>query len=178
MGGREPCLLWPDQEGNQDALHDDVKLYLDDLLDQRRLEGLDICQTTGKGHGRIETRLCCVDRRVGWLCQRHDWPGLSYIAVVEASRTLNGQTTSERRYFIGSQPDPGAEAVAQVIRDHWQAENGLHWELDVNFGEDSNRARVCNAAENLSRVRRLALSLLKRESTAKVGVKGKCVVRL
>jgi predicted transposase YbfD/YdcC len=104
---------------------------------------------------------------------RHNWPGLAYVAVVEATRTINGQTRKERRYFIGSQPNPGAEAVAKIIRDHWQVENGLPWQLDVTFGEDCSRVRIGNAAENLSRVRRLALALLKRESTVKVGVKGK-----
>jgi predicted transposase YbfD/YdcC len=158
---------------NQGTLHDDVKLYLDDVLDQQRLKEVAVCETTGKGHGRIETRLCCVDKRVGWLNKRHRWPGLSYVAVVEATRTLNGETSHERRYFIGSQPDPDVEEVAQLIRNHWQVENSLHWQLDVSFGEDASRVRIGNAAENLSRVRRLALALLKKESTAKVGVKGK-----
>jgi predicted transposase YbfD/YdcC len=52
-------------------------------------------------------------------------------------------------------------------------ENELHWSLDVSFGEDQSRTRVRNAAENLSRVRRIALMLLKQEKTAKVGVKAK-----
>ena len=45
--------------------------------------------------------------------------------------------------------------------------------LDVAFGEDDSRVRVGNAAENLSRVRRIALMLLKQEKTAKVGVKAR-----
>ena len=60
-----------------------------------------------------------------------------------------------------------------AVRNHWCVENELHWSLDVSFGEDHSRARIRNAAENLSRVRRIALTLLKQEKTAKVGVKAK-----
>jgi len=42
--------------------------------------------------------------------------------------------------------------------------------LDVCFGEDNSRVRIANAAENLSRVRRIALMLLKQEKTVKMGV--------
>ena len=55
----------------------------------------------------------------------------------------------------------------------WRVETELHWTLDVCFGEDNSRVRVGNDAENLSRVRRIALMLLKQEKTAKMGVKGK-----
>lgn len=41
------------------------------------------------------------------------------------------------------------------------------------FGEDSSRVRIENAAENFSRMRRIALTLLKQEKTAKMGVKAK-----
>ena len=49
---------------------------------------------------------------------------------------------------------------------HWGIENRLHWVLDVSFGEDSNRTRRGNGAENLTKIRRLARGLLG-------GVKGK-----
>lgn len=49
----------------------------------------------------------------------------------------------------------------------------MHWCLDVCFGEDESRVRIGYAAENLSRVRRLALVLLKQEKTAKIGIKAK-----
>ena len=43
--------------------------------------------------------------------------------------------------------------------------------LDVAFGEDNCRGRVGNAAEGLSRVRRIALMLLKRDKSRRLGVK-------
>jgi predicted transposase YbfD/YdcC len=59
------------------------------------------------------------------------------------------------------------------VRDHWGVENGLHWSLDVSFGEDACRVRADYAAENFSRLKRIALNLLKQEKTAKVGIKAK-----
>ena len=51
----------------------------------------------------------------------------------------------------------------QLIRDHWSIENQLHWSLDVSFDEDASRVRQGHSAENLSRLRRIALNLLKQE---------------
>ncbi|MDR1596338.1 MAG: ISAs1 family transposase, partial [Treponema sp.] len=45
---------------------------------------------------------------------------------------------------------------------HWSIENGLHWFLDVCFGEDSCRARTNHAAENLNVMRKAALHLLRK----------------
>ena len=41
------------------------------------------------------------------------------------------------------------------------------------FHEDDARNRIRNSAENLSRIRRVALNLLSRERTCKVGIEGK-----
>ena len=65
------------------------------------------------------------------------------------------------------------EASGVLIRNHWWVETHLHWSLDISFDEDSSRVRVDNAAENSSRVCRIALMLLKQENSAKVGVKGR-----
>ncbi len=62
--------------------------------------------------------------------------------------------------FIGSKV-AGARYYGKAVRNHWGIENGLHWQLDVTFGEDSNREQGRNAAANLGLVRKLALTLLK-----------------
>lgn len=161
-------------KGNQSSLHDDVRLFLDDAIERAfHQTSHDYWEQIEKGHGRIETRrLWCTDQ-IDWLKKRHDWPGLKSIAALEAHRGLNGVETVERRYFISSLPGHVAQRIAQAARLHWNIENELHWSLDVCFGEDLSRARLGNAAENLSRVRRLALTLLKQESTTQVGVKAK-----
>lgn len=107
------------------------------------------------------------------FAQRHDWSGLSSIVVVEATRTLNGQTSTERRYFISSHSGWQAQKLALLIRNHWRVENQLHWTLGVSFNEDQCRVRIENAAENLARIRRITLFLLKNEKTCKLGIKSK-----
>jgi len=54
-----------------------------------------------------------------------------------------------------------AERALDGIRSHWGVENGLHWTLDVIFGEDDCRARAENAAENRSTLLHLAVGVLK-----------------
>ncbi|MEI8190688.1 MAG: ISAs1 family transposase, partial [candidate division NC10 bacterium] len=163
-------------KGNQGSLHEDVALFLDDAI-SRDFAGIehDSWEETEKGHGRIETRRVWCTGEVEWLTRRHeDWAGLRSIAVVEAQRRSPGEASKvERRYFISSLPGSSARRLGQAVREHWGVESRLHWSLDVCFGEDQSRARIGNAAQNLSRVRRIALTLLKQDHTVKVGIKGK-----
>ena len=85
----------------------------------------------------------------------------------------DGRIEKERRYFVSSLKGVDAKTFARLIRSHWQVENSLHWSLDVSFNEDASRIRNGYAAENFSRLRRIALNLLKREVTEKVGIKAK-----
>jgi predicted transposase YbfD/YdcC len=85
---------------------------------------------------------------------------------------VDGQTTTERRYYLSSLPLDVA-TFARAVRSHWGVENKVHWIMDVCFREDQSRARTGYAAENLATLRRLALNLLKREQTKKRGIKGK-----
>lgn len=58
------------------------------------------------------------------------------------------------------------EAFAQRVRGHWAIENGLHWSLDVTFGEDACRVRKDHAAHNFAMLRRFGLNLLKLDRTS------------
>lgn len=120
--------------------------------------------TVEKDHGRIEQRICRVSTDLSWVQGAADWKGLTAIARVESLReeVLTGKSTTEYRYYIVSVPAPTAEKMNSTIRNHWGIENGLHWVLDVTFGEDATRVRMGNAAENLSTIRKTALNLLKR----------------
>ena len=107
------------------------------------------------------------------------WPGLSggSVVAVESVRQdlgdLSGKVTTERRYFISSPGGTDAAAVADAVRGHWSVENKLHWQLDVSFREDERRIRKGHGAENYSRLCRLALNLLERDRSVKIGVHGK-----
>jgi predicted transposase YbfD/YdcC len=76
------------------------------------------------------------------------------------------------RYYLSSLPGKAAEAL-RVTRTHWSIENSMNWVLDVAFREDDSRVRIDHGPENLGILRRIALNLLKQESTLKVGVKAK-----
>ena len=133
------------------------------------------CRTVGKDHGRIEIRTCQATdnpRVLAWLDPEGSWPGVGSIAAITGERRIGDQTTTETRYCLTSLPaDP--RQIGEAVRAHWGIENGLHWVLDMAFREDERRVRTGHAAQNLAVVRRLALTLLKRETTAKVGVKAK-----
>jgi predicted transposase YbfD/YdcC len=160
-------------KGNQSALYEDVKAFMDDWIVRAVTEDGDTYETVEKSHGRIETRRCWTCWDVAWLTQRHAWPGLASMTVVENTRSVNGTTSTERRYFISSHTGRQAQKLATLIRNHWRVENQLHWTLDVSFDEDQCRVRIENAAENLARIRRICLILLKQEKTCKLGIKSK-----
>jgi len=133
-------------------------------------------QTVDAGHGRIETRRVCVTDQLDCLKQANDWPALRSVAVVEAVREVPAHgTRTERRYYISSLP-PDAAMHARAIRGHWSIENQLHHVLDVSFREDDSRIRRDHGPENVSRLRRIALNLLRvngEKHTRRKSIKGR-----
>ncbi len=92
---------------------------------------------------------------------------------MESIREIGNKISCERRYFLVSLEND-AKLFAKACRGHWGVENPLHWTLDVTFKEDSSRVRSGNAAENLAALRRLALNMLKKESSQKsLSVRGR-----
>ena len=79
-------------------------------------------------------------------------------------RTVAGEVSAEVHYFIGSRR-MGARRYAEALRQHWGIENQLHWQLDISFGEDQSRIQERHKAEHFGLLRKLALSLLKRNSS-------------
>jgi predicted transposase YbfD/YdcC len=100
-----------------------------------------------------------------------EWPDVAAVVLVERERKVNGTNVSTSHYYLTSRRAKAAW-LGQAIRSHWGIENGLHWVLDVAFGEDANRTRAGHAEANLGLVRRLALSLLKQDP-AKGSIKAK-----
>lgn len=163
---------------NQPALHQTLKRHLDEMI-LENFKGVrhGFVQTVDGDHGRIETRkLWVTDQLHNWLDagQLFRWKDLQSVAVVESTREIPLKPTSvQRRYFISSLSGLGAQRMADGIRGHWAVENQLHWVLDVSFAEDQARHRKDHSAENFSRLRRMALNLLRRETSKKRGIKGK-----
>jgi predicted transposase YbfD/YdcC len=121
-------------------------------------------ETRERGHGREEYRCYTVLHWTAGLRNHEEWAGLTTIGMCYSQRTEGEKISEETRYFIGSKV-AGARYYGKALRNHWGIENGLHWQLDVTFREDSNREQGRNGAANLALVRKLALSLLKQHSS-------------
>lgn len=164
---------------NQPGLAQALRADLDDCL-RREFKEVphDKYETVDGDHGRIETRRVWTTSQIDWLGEEQSrWPGLRSVAVVESIREVPPQkATSERRYYISSLDGSDARRMAAIIRGHWGIENKLHYVLDVSFAEDQCRIRKGHAAENFSRIRRIAVNLLRRETTKKRGIKGKRLI--
>lgn len=151
---------------NHPSLCDDVKLWLDTETEKGCL---DVYETIEKDHGRIEIRRYVLSTDIEWLLKQHDWTGLKAVGRIESTRIIGHQTSTDYRYYLVSLPD--LKRFAECARNHWQIENSQHWVLDVQFGEDNNRARIDHSAVNLALVRRMALNVLRINKPKKYSLK-------
>jgi predicted transposase YbfD/YdcC len=103
-----------------------------------------------------------------------EWASLQGLVRIESQRyhKVSGKVEREIRYYITSLK-PDAARLNSVVRQHWGIENKLHWVLDVAFGEDLDRKRAGHAAQNFSLLNRIALNLLKQETSFKRGIRSK-----
>jgi predicted transposase YbfD/YdcC len=149
---------------NQEHLQADIRAALN-LAYESNFAGLeyDTYETQERSHGRQEYRCYAVLHCTDGIRQAADWARLTTIGLCYSERTLDGVTSEELRYFIGSRK-ASAKIYGQALRNHWGIENKLHWQLDVTFDEDKNRVSKRHGAENLALVRRLALSLLQQHA--------------
>lgn len=161
-------------KGNQETLHEEtVELFDKCLRDDSLGIAYHSTQTTNKDHGRIEVRKLWATSDIGWFVERKKWKNLQSLIKIESQRTVKGQTSKEYHYYISSLPSDHPAKLLEYIRGHWGIENSLHWSLDMSFREDERRIRQGNAAENFSRLSRIALNLLKAEKNCKAGIKSK-----
>ncbi len=168
-------------KGNQGTLHEDVRLFFEDAQahdffrqDPTQRIAYRYDQKHEKDHGRIEVRQVWMveGNALDWLEAKAAWKGLSSLIAVQSERWIGEAHTCETRYFLSSLSGSVAK-VARAVRAHWGIENGLHYTLDVAFGEDACRLRKDHAPENFATLRRIALNLLKQERGARIGVKNK-----
>ena len=161
-------------KGNQGSLHEDTRYFFEEA---KKLTFQEVPhryhETVEKDHGRLEIRRCWMVEEVAiqWLERGDQWPGLASIAAVEAERRIGKRKTKETRYFISSLTG-SVKQLAEAARKHWGIENSLYWVLDVTMNEDQSRIRKDHAPENMARLRRLALNLIKKTKPRKASVRG------
>lgn len=115
-------------KGNQGTAFAEVKSFLDDAI-QRQEPHLLTVVTVDKGHGRLEERRYWQTEQLAWFADRTQWEDLKSVGAVESVRTVNGETSVERRYYLSSLTND-ASRFARAVRGHWSVENQLHWVLD------------------------------------------------
>jgi predicted transposase YbfD/YdcC len=169
-GGADYVLAVKD---NQPTSHAGIAAhFLDQMEDDFARIKVSQHETKERGHGRDEHRTYMVCDAPADLPDLARWKNLKRIGIAISETIRDGKTTDEVRYYILSRK-MSARSFGAAVHGHWGIENRLHLQLDVTFGEDQCRIRKGNADANFSILRRTALSLLKNEKTAKVGMKNK-----
>jgi len=150
-------------KGNQEHLLEDIQETVAKALDgELRAGAVRTYTTRADNHGRQEERSCMVIEYVDGIRDRRLWSGLTTVGMCRRERTVNGRSSAEVCYFIGSRR-MGARRYAEALRRHWGIENNLHWQLDVSFHEDASRIENRHGGANFALLRKLALALLKRQ---------------
>jgi predicted transposase YbfD/YdcC len=148
-------------KGNQGSLHADVTLF---ITEQRARHFKDTTisrdRTVDADHGRIETRHVTVIHDVDWLQQRHAWPELRGIIMVESHRECGEQSEHETRLYLTSLTATAA-VLGPVVRSHWAIENSLHWVMDMTFRDDETRLRTNHAPANFTTIKHMAHNLIR-----------------
>lgn len=146
---------------NQPKLSDAIKDFFTDHL-QRDLEELQYreYETEDAGHGRIDERSYCLTRIPKDFALKKEWPWVKAIGyAVRLTIHADGRETHDVRYYILSRYLSG-QRFGEAVRGHWGIES-MHWVLDVNFREDDSRTRERLLGNNLSWLRRFAITRLK-----------------
>jgi predicted transposase YbfD/YdcC len=153
-------------KGNQPGLFEDIQLYF-----QNRQEP-DFVTHDPPDHGRIEIRKIWVTTA---LNDHVDFPHVGQAFVVERHATdkKTGKSSCDVAYGIVSRTPEQADAqrILATNRGHWSIENSCHYIIDWNFDEDRSRISKGHGPENITRLRRFAVSILKSKGVRSVAEK-------
>jgi predicted transposase YbfD/YdcC len=149
-------------KGNQGTLREDVELF----AAEQKANGFKDAkisrhQTVDGDHGRIETRIYTAIHDVAWLQERHGWPGLQGVVMVESTREIADKIERETRFYITSLVWLASQ-LGPVIRSHWAIENSLHWVMDMIFRDDECRIRTNHAPANFTTIKHMAQNLIRK----------------
>uniref|UniRef100_UPI0025C56B63 ISAs1 family transposase n=1 Tax=Deinococcus sp. TaxID=47478 RepID=UPI0025C56B63 len=97
---------------------------------------------------------------------RDKWMDLNALVRVRATRTVQGKTSVEERFYLTSLTG-NAELALRTSRLHWGIENSLHWVLDVVFNDDASRVKDKNSGKVWVTIRQVAAHLLRRPQAGK-----------
>jgi predicted transposase YbfD/YdcC len=144
---------------NQPNLLNDISYYFRDI-DKEEPEAVDI--SSGE-HGRIEIR------KIWTTCELNGYLGFPHVGQAFAiEREFTDKKTGkisnhEMAYGITSRKkdEADAERILKVNRGHWVIESSCHYILDWNYDEDRSRIRTGYGPENMTRLRKFAIGIIK-----------------
>lgn len=142
-------------KGNQPSMEREIAL----IFEPRG--AADFVETSPPDHGRIETRrIWCSKALNGYL----DFPHVGQVFRIERE-TLNkksGKLRCEVALGITSRlpQEASPQRLLAINRGHWTIES-MHYIIDWNYDEDRSRIRTGNGPENITRLRRFAIGLLR-----------------
>ena len=149
-------------KGNQGTLREDVEVFAaEQNANGFKHTKVSRHETVDGDHGRIETRTYTAIHEVEWIQERHDWPGLKGVVMVESTREVDDKVERETRFYITSLLML-ANQLGPVIRSHWAVENSLHWVMDMMFRDDECRVRIDHAPANFTTIKHMAHNLIRR----------------
>jgi predicted transposase YbfD/YdcC len=150
-------------KANQPKLLEDLRLFFQDRQQP------DFVEDASCEHGRIEIRKIWTTTQLnGYL----NFPHVAQAFVIERQSTekKSGEHSHETAYGITSQSPPKADARSLLAtnRGHWSIENSCHYILDWNYDEDRSRIRTGHGPENITRLRRFAIGVIKSKGVRSV----------
>jgi predicted transposase YbfD/YdcC len=152
-------------KGNQPRLLKDLQLFFQD----RDPDKPHYVLQSPPDHGRIETRKIWTTTELNAYV---DFPHVGQAFLIERHSIVKktGKVSLDVAYGITSrspqQADP--QRVLMVNRGHWTIENSCHYILDWNYDEDRSRISTGHGPENMTRLRRFAVGLIKSKGVRSV----------
>jgi predicted transposase YbfD/YdcC len=142
-------------KGNQPTLESDIALIFKDR------GAPDYTEVSPPEHGRIETRrIWCSAELNDYL----DFPSVGQVFLIERESIdkKSGKQRLDIALGITSRTPQQASPrrLLEVNRGHWSIES-VHYIIDWNYDEDRSRIRTGFGPENMTRLRRFAVGILR-----------------
>jgi predicted transposase YbfD/YdcC len=159
-------------KGNQAGILKDLQLSFRDRGKPQFVE------QTPPDHGRIETRKIWTTTELNHYL---NFPHVGQAFVIERHciDKKTGESTLDIAYGITSRTSQQAspQHVLRVNRGHWVIENSCHYIIDWNYDEDRSRIRKGHGPENITRLRRFAVGVIKSKGVRSVAQKMRQLTR-
>ena len=142
-------------KGNQPTLERDLAF----LFEKRGAP--DFVEVSPPDHGRVETRrIWCRSALDTYI----DFPAVAQVFVIERESIDKKTAKRSREIALGitsrSVQEASPQRVLAVNRGHWSIES-VHYIIDWNYDEDRSRIRTGFGPDNVTRLRRFAIGILK-----------------